>query len=232
MIQKNNLSMFLGLCMLVVLSGCCSKKNGKKNKKATNKNATISQVDIPLADNSESIRSFFDSDLKDFVAIEDSNLNNEAQNNQATAQNNAADLSNDFTRMQNNAVADNDMKKIYFEFDKYDVVNEHQSVELTNNINQVKAVLAHADKTGTQAIFAVEGHACDSAGSDVYNVALSQKRAKTIADYLVNNGVSRENIKIVGRGSEMPEIVDGKPVKGNREEQWINRRSEIHILYS
>ena len=71
----------------------------------------------------------------------------------------------------------------------------------------------------------VEGHACHSAGSAIYNLALSEKRARYAAKKMTNSGTDSKYIKIAPRGHEMPIIKDG-----NREAQTVNRRVEIFAI--
>jgi peptidoglycan-associated lipoprotein len=49
----------------------------------------------------------------------------------------------------------------------------------------------------------VEGHA-DSRGSAEYNLALGERRATAVRDYLVNLGVGADRIQIVSKGKEAP----------------------------
>lgn len=49
----------------------------------------------------------------------------------------------------------------------------------------------------------IEGHA-DERGTREYNIALGEKRAKSVKDYLVSNGVTANRIKIVSFGKERP----------------------------
>src|SRR5205814_9548716 len=49
----------------------------------------------------------------------------------------------------------------------------------------------------------VEGHT-DSIGTDEYNMVLSQKRADTVRDYLVSQGVQASNVSSVGLGTADP----------------------------
>ena len=73
-------------------------------------------------------------------------------------------------------------------------------------------------------ILMVEGHA-DERGSREYNLALSERRAKAVKDFLSSSGVSSFNIEVVGYGEE-------RPVKiGSNEESWaLNRRAELFLL--
>jgi outer membrane protein OmpA-like peptidoglycan-associated protein len=212
--------------LLAGLPACGRKKVTPKPKKTEQKakSNTASNVDIPLAENGESVRSFFDSDVNDFFAQDA-----KAAEAQKTAQIAKAD--------ENNVVlAENTsskFSKVYFKFDQYAVKGDQKEV-LDHDMVVAQQTLDKARAQGTveSVIFVVEGHACHSAGSDIYNVALSEKRAKAIADYFVANGVPRTNIQTVGRGSEMPEMINGKAVTGDRNEQALNRRSEIRIMQS
>lgn len=69
----------------------------------------------------------------------------------------------------------------------------------------------------------IEGHT-DSTGSEETNMRLSQARADAVRDYLVEQGVSAEKIKAVGRGEGQP-IADNSNVEGRA----TNRRVELVI---
>jgi len=49
----------------------------------------------------------------------------------------------------------------------------------------------------------VEGH-CDSRGSSEYNLALGERRATAVRDYLVSLGVTADRILTVSKGKEQP----------------------------
>ena len=51
--------------------------------------------------------------------------------------------------------------------------------------------------------FTVEGHT-DSNGSDAYNQLLSERRAKSVMNYLISRGVSASNLSAVGKGESFP----------------------------
>jgi outer membrane protein OmpA-like peptidoglycan-associated protein len=69
----------------------------------------------------------------------------------------------------------------------------------------------------------VEGHT-DSRGSDSYNQALSQRRAETVRDYLVQRGYPADRIQARGMGEGSP-IADNASPEGRAN----NRRVEIVI---
>ncbi|PIP01816.1 MAG: peptidoglycan-associated lipoprotein [Zetaproteobacteria bacterium CG12_big_fil_rev_8_21_14_0_65_54_13] len=67
----------------------------------------------------------------------------------------------------------------------------------------------------------IEGN-CDERGSREYNLALGQRRADSVRDYLTNNGVSAGRIDTVSFGEERPVC------KGSGEACWAqNRRGDI-----
>jgi len=69
----------------------------------------------------------------------------------------------------------------------------------------------------------VEGHT-DSVGSDAYNKKLSEQRASTVADYLIDRGVPASNVMVYGYGEMRP-----KTSNDTAEGRQLNRRVEIHI---
>jgi outer membrane protein OmpA-like peptidoglycan-associated protein len=70
----------------------------------------------------------------------------------------------------------------------------------------------------------VYGHT-DSTGSDQYNQALSERRASTVANYLVMRGVSAARVRSQGFGETMP-IASNDTIDGRAR----NRRVEIKIV--
>ena len=67
----------------------------------------------------------------------------------------------------------------------------------------------------------LEGHA-DERGSREYNLALGERRAKAVADYLVIQGISRARIEVVSFGEERPVAL-----RSNSEDYALNRRVEL-----
>ncbi|WP_374574933.1 OmpA family protein [Phenylobacterium sp.] len=65
------------------------------------------------------------------------------------------------------------------------------------------------------------GHA-DSTGSDAYNQALSERRASSVASYLVSHGVLRDRLYVAGRGESQPIASNDTP-----EGRAQNRRVEV-----
>jgi OOP family OmpA-OmpF porin len=80
--------------------------------------------------------------------------------------------------------------KINFEFDKYrvpeNVVNPEVVAEIDDYIEQVRA-------TPEEEYVTVVGHT-DAKGSDAYNMALGQRRADAVRDYIIAQGYPAENL--------------------------------------
>ena len=112
-------------------------------------------------------------------------------------------------------VAHGDLPKIQFEFDKADITPESKPT-----LDLIADVL-RSDEHLKLMIYA---H-CDDVGSDEYNLALSQRRAKSVSDYLAAEGVLPPSIRYHGFGSS-------KPIASNATEEGRakNRRVEFHIM--
>lgn len=107
-----------------------------------------------------------------------------------------------------------DMKVVYFEFDTYSLTPETQEV-LRENAEWLKK------KKNIKV--QIEGH-CDNRGSEEYNVALGQKRAQAIQNYLKDLGISKNRLTTISYGEEKP--ID----TGENEDAWAkNRRAEFII---
>ena len=87
-------------------------------------------------------------------------------------------------------------------------------------LNSVGKVLTEYDKT----VVEVAGHT-DSTGSDSHNMALSQRRANTVGEYLYTQGIMDQRIMTVGMGEHHP-IADNATPEGRQ----LNRRVEITLV--
>jgi peptidoglycan-associated lipoprotein len=106
------------------------------------------------------------------------------------------------------------LEMVYFDFDKYN---------LTPAAREILAVNAQALKQNSGMEVVIEGH-CDERGTVEYNLALGDKRAKAVKDYLVWLGVDGSRLTTVSYGKERP--VDLR----HNEEAWArNRRAEFVI---
>lgn len=211
------------LCLTIIaLPGCGQQKKQEKPVKKTVKTETVS-LDIPLAD--DDIRSFFNDDINDFALLEDE----DATENTIVAQAvDASDLDETDEFAWINETEEKSSKVVYFDFDRY-AVREDQKESVAQDIAYVKEELKKAEDSDCIPTVVINGHSDHAAGSAAYNLALSEKRAKAVANQFAAEGI---NVKTVGRGAEVPAIVAGKKVTGNRQEQALNRRAEVAVIYS
>jgi peptidoglycan-associated lipoprotein len=68
----------------------------------------------------------------------------------------------------------------------------------------------------------IEGH-CDERGSEAYNLALGDARAKAAQDYLVGVGISQNQLNIVSYGKD-------KPICDEHDEACWAKNRRIHIV--
>jgi outer membrane protein OmpA-like peptidoglycan-associated protein len=127
------------------------------------------------------------------------------------------------------AQTDDEFKKLYFSFNHYGV-RADQKESLNYDIEQIKQLVSESS-SAAQPTIVVEGHTCQE-GSPDFNLGLSEKRAKAVADLFVAAGIDRSAIKVVGRGQECPAMLNGKVVNGSREARGPNRRVEVRVIYT
>ncbi len=100
---------------------------------------------------------------------------------------------------------------VWFDFDKSTLTSQ------TRRILDAHIALQKTTKRNLRA----EGHA-DERGTREYNMALGERRAKAVADYMSVNGVASYRIETVSYGEERP------VARGSNESSWSrNRRVEI-----
>lgn len=104
---------------------------------------------------------------------------------------------------------------VLFGFDKSDLTSTAQS-----NIRELAEVLNKYPDTHVR----VEGHT-DDTGADAYNYSLSERRAKSVANYLVGQGVSSGRVQTFWYGETQPKVANDS--EANRAQ---NRRVEFSIF--
>ena len=86
-------------------------------------------------------------------------------------------------------------------------------------LDKVASILSRYPKTTVTVI----GHT-DNIGSDAYNQALSERRARSVMNYLVDHGVAASRLDAVGRGESQPRATNA--TEAGRQ---LNRRVEILV---
>ena len=120
-------------------------------------------------------------------------------------------LSSDSIQYDNKAVFTS--ATVYFEFDKSN---------LTSKSIQILKSVASALNENKSIQVTLAGHA-DERGTREYNLALGQRRAETVSDYFILNGISKNRISVKSYGEERPLAF------GQDDESYSkNRRVEIN----
>ncbi len=106
------------------------------------------------------------------------------------------------------------LKDVFFEYDAA-VISADQQAALNENARWLKANM--------KVKILVEGH-CDERGTAEYNLALGDRRAKSVRDYLVLAGIATERIATISYGKERPFV------PGHDESAWKqNRRAHFSV---
>ena len=69
----------------------------------------------------------------------------------------------------------------------------------------------------------IEGH-CDERGTREYNLALGEKRAQAVKNYLISLGISSDRISTISYGKERPSVV------GSNDGAWAQNRRSVTIV--
>lgn len=91
-------------------------------------------------------------------------------------------------------LGENVIVDVLFDFDRYSIKKENKATLEKN---------AEILKEYAEARITLEGH-CDERGTDDYNIALGERRANSVRNYLKKLGISSERINIISYGEERP----------------------------
>jgi peptidoglycan-associated lipoprotein len=105
------------------------------------------------------------------------------------------------------------LQPVYFAFDSYALRADARET-LQDNASKIMQAPG--------ALIQIEGH-CDERGTQEYNLALGEKRALAVRDYLIQLGVSGDRLVTISYGEEYPAVI------GSNEAAWAqNRRCEFN----
>jgi outer membrane protein OmpA-like peptidoglycan-associated protein len=110
------------------------------------------------------------------------------------------------------------LKDVFFEFNKSNITQEGAF-----ELDKLVQVMKNNDKI----VILVKSHT-DNRGSDKYNLALSDRRAKSTVQYVVSKGIAANRISGKGMGELEPKVDCGKDC--TEEQHAQNRRSEFLIV--
>jgi|TARA_B100001769_G_C21966391_1_gene519918 peptidoglycan-associated lipoprotein len=101
---------------------------------------------------------------------------------------------------------------VYFEYDQFNLTSK--SIQALKGVSELM-------KKNSKITILIEGHA-DERGTREYNLALGQRRAESVANYLISNGINRNRLITKSFGEERPLSL------GSNDTAWSkNRRVEI-----
>ncbi len=107
------------------------------------------------------------------------------------------------------------LRGINFDYDKYNIKPEFQPI-----LDEAARIIR--ERPNLKVV--VEGHTC-SMGTDIYNQRLSERRAKSVRDYLVKKSVPAAQLTVKGLGESRP-IAYNATEEGKR----MNRRVEFKLM--
>ena len=108
---------------------------------------------------------------------------------------------------------DPNLKAVYFDFDKYDI-RPDDAKTLDGDAAWLKA--------NPNNLVLIEGH-CDERGTNEYNLALGEKRAKAAMNYLVAQGIQANRVTIISYGKERPTCTE------KTEDCWAKNRRDMFL---
>ncbi|WP_083252056.1 OmpA family protein [Pedobacter steynii] len=112
------------------------------------------------------------------------------------------------------------LRNIYYDFDKANI-----RVDAARELDKLLAILKE-----NPAIWIELSSHTDSRGADQYNQWLSQRRANSAVQYLIDRGVERERIKAKGYGETMLLNKCANGVKCSHAAHQLNRRTEFKVI--
>ena len=107
-----------------------------------------------------------------------------------------------------------EFEDINFDFDRYELKKRSRLI-----LTQIACLLF--DERELSLI--IEGH-CDERGSNEYNLALGERRAKAAKNYMIEMGVEPHRISTLSYGEEMP------LARGHNEAAWAKNRRARFVL--
>lgn len=105
--------------------------------------------------------------------------------------------------------------RVYFAFNKFNVETQYKDMlkQKSDLMKQYPSIRVR-----------IEGN-CDERGTQEYNLALGERRARAAYEYLVMMGVNPNQLEMISYGKENP------AVQGNNEAAWAkNRRDDFRVI--
>jgi peptidoglycan-associated lipoprotein len=207
--RKGMFGYFIVLCCGVLLAGGCAKKDVVKQDESVAPAQTAKAADDAAA------REAAERAAREAAAREAAARKATEAPKESAVKEEAAKETRSAVKASEGDAALQSLSAVFFAFD---------SQALSQDSRDTLAKNADVLKKKTDLKIKIEGH-CDERGSDEYNLALGERRAKSAMDYLVTMGVPANRIDTISYGKEKP----ADP--GHDETAWAkNRRAEFTIV--
>ena len=100
----------------------------------------------------------------------------------------------------------------------------------TNSKNLTSAAKATLDKQAayiksSKISVVIEGHA-DERGTREYNLALGERRANAVSDYLMSKGIAKSSIKVISYGKERPASKESSALAWSQNRRSVTVKSK------
>lgn len=119
-----------------------------------------------------------------------------------------------FAKIPNSKVGARANDRVFFSFDS-SVLSSAAQDTLDKQVSWLKR------NSGVKVV--VEGH-CDERGTREYNLALGERRATAVKNYLVSSGVGSSRIQTTSYGKERPAVV------GSNSAAWAENRRGVTVI--
>ena len=104
--------------------------------------------------------------------------------------------------------------RVFFAFD---------SSALSNNAVEVLQTQVEWLKKNENVDVIVQGY-CDERGTREYNLALGERRANAVKQYMISQGIAADRISTISYGKERPAVL------GNNEAAWAQNRRAVTVV--
>ncbi|MBU0944798.1 MAG: peptidoglycan-associated lipoprotein Pal [Proteobacteria bacterium] len=192
------------LTSLALLSTGCSKKSVLSPDSSSSGMTGGNNINYPDADSPYS---------ESGLAGEESMDNSGSQGMGNLSINSGEDMQSEEYRRTHGRSSIN-FSPVYFDFDQAGVASDMQTIVSSN---------ASYMKDNPDSVVVIEGN-CDERGTNEYNLALGERRAINVKEYMVNLGVLPQRIRTVSYGEERPLFTD------SNELDWAQNRRADTIL--
>ena len=103
------------------------------------------------------------------------------------------------------------------------VLFDYDSSELSSEAKLTLDKQSRFLRVNSDLTFTIEGH-CDERGTREYNLALGEKRAQAVKNYLIGLGINPDRVSTISYGKERPAVV------GSNDGAWAQNRRSVTLV--